>query len=424
MKVVIMAGGKGTRIASIANDIPKPMISINGKTILEYEIQNLKDQGYHEIILVVGHLGHIIQDYFKDGSKFGVNIKYFKEETPLGTAGALYYLKDELTEDFFLLNGDAVMDIDFNRMEKYHREKNASVTLFTHPNNHPYDSALIVTDNFGKVIKWIHKEEKRELYKNRVNAGIHILSPRVIAEIKHPGKWDLDRDILKPLVDNGDVYAYDSPEYVKDMGTPERLNEVTLDLANGKVTAKCLRKEQKAIFLDRDGTINKYKGFITKPDQIELIDGVAEAIKHINSSNYLVIVISNQPVIARGDCTFEELNSINNMIETQLGNYGAYVDSWFICPHHPDKGFEGERIEYKIKCNCRKPKPGLILDAIDKFNILPEESYMIGDSKSDIIAGYKAKCNPIYIGDNKIDDLDFKFETYANLKEFVEKKIN
>ena len=116
MKTVIMAGGKGTRIASIASDIPKPMIPIHGIPVLEREIHSLKEQGFDDIIITVSHLGNIIMDYFGDGSKvspitgepFGVKIKYYFEEVPLGNAGALFRLKDELTEDFLLLNADAI----------------------------------------------------------------------------------------------------------------------------------------------------------------------------------------------------------------------------------------------------------------------------------------------------------------------------
>lgn len=398
MKVVIMAGGKGTRLASVASDIPKPMVPVEGRPILEYEIDSLRDQGYTDILLVVGHLGHVIRDYFQDGARFGVHIEYYVETTPLGTAGALYELKDRLTEDFFLLNADAMMDIDFHRMEAFHRAHGADATILIHPNSHPYDSALIVTDDTGRVCRWMHKEEERSYYRNRVNAGVHILSSRIVQRLDGPGKRDLDRDILKPLVAEGGVFGYESPEYIKDMGTPERLQAVSRDLASGKVFARNLKKAQKAVFLDRDGTLNEYVGFVTRPEQIRLIPGVADALKRINDSDYLAIVITNQPVIARGDCTVEELQTINNALETALGNEGAYIDDLFYCPHHPHRGFEGERIEYKIDCQCRKPKPGLLLRAAEKYNIDLKRSYMVGDSLNDLLAGANAGCTPVFIG--------------------------
>ena len=181
------------------------------------------------------------------------------------------------------------------------------------------------------------------------------------------------------------------------MGTPDRYREVGEDISSGKVAAKSLVNKQKAIFLDRDGTINKYVGFLRNIDDFELISGVSDAIKMINKAGYLAIVVTNQPVIARGEITWEELNEIHNKMETLLGREGAYLDDIFVCPHHPDSGFEGEIKELKIDCNCRKPKPGMILDAAKKYNIDLKESYMIGDSDNDVKAGEAAGCKCIKV---------------------------
>ncbi len=399
MKVVIMAGGRGTRISAVERSIPKPMIKIEEKPVLEHEIECLKNQGFTDIILTVGYLGNIIMDYFKDGSEFGVDIEYFFEEEPLGNAGALFKIKEKLIEDFLLLNADAVFDVDFNRFVKYHKSHGGLVTLFTHPNSHPYDSGLIIADENGVVSQWLAKEDERpEFYSNRVNAGLHVISPKVLeCDIVTP-KVDLDRQILKPLAGTGQMYIYDSPEYVKDMGTPERYENVCKDFCSGKVQAKNLHNKQKAIFLDRDGVINKYVGFLRDIREFELMDGVTEAIKRINASGYLAIVVTNQPVIARGEVTLDELHRIHNKMETLLGNDGAYLDAIYYCPHHPHKGYEGEILELKFECNCRKPKPGMLLQAAEDFNIDLEQSWMIGDSEGDIIAGKSAGCKTVLIG--------------------------
>lgn len=411
MKTVIMAGGKGTRIASIVSDVPKPMIRINGKPILEYQIDNLKAFGLTDIILVIGHLGNKIKEYFGNGDKFGVHIEYFIEDHPLGTAGALFKMP-QLTDDFLLLCGDVVFDIDFNRFITFHKEHKAWASLVSHPNGHPYDSSLLITEtlppqetggmpvNTHRVICWVNKEDERLYYKNRVNAGLELISPDLLKETMRtftprypetPDRIDLDRDVLKPNIKSGKIYAYDTPEYIKDMGTPDRFYETEKDMKAGLVHERNLRNKQKAIFLDRDGTINKMVGFITKPEQFELIPGVAEAIKLINKSGYLAIVVTNQPIIARGDCTFKELQTIHDKMETELGKAGAFVDAVYVCPHHTDRGFAGERIEYKLDCNCRKPKPGLLLQAAKDFNIDLSQSYIIGDSERDVEAGKNAK---------------------------------
>lgn len=423
MHVVIMAGGKGTRIAEVANDIPKPMIPICGKPILEYQIECLRKQGFDNVTLVIGYLGNVIKDYFEDGSNFNVKIDYFVEESPLGTAGALYFLKDKLQDDFLLVNGDIIFDVDINRFTHYHKEKGAMATLLTHANNHPYDSGIIIADNNGMITDWLHKEEKRSFYKNRVNAGIHLISPKVLDLFTEAKKLDLDRDILKPLINTGQLFTYDSPEYVKDMGTPERYRMVTKDIESGRVQAKNLNVKQKAIFLDRDGTLNKEKGFIKTPLDLELIYGVAEAVVKINESGYLAILITNQPVIARGDCSFSELELIHNKLETLLGESGAYLDALYFCPHHPDKGFDGERPEYKIPCNCRKPKPGMILEAAKKYNIDLSKSYMVGDSMNDIGAGKAAGCKTVLIGSDLDCLLSEDILIYSDLIDFVDKEI-
>lgn len=430
MKTVIMAGGKGTRISSVASDIPKPMIQVEGKPVLEHEIECLREQGFDDIIITVSHLGNIIMDYFGDGSAispvtgktFGVHIEYYFEEQPLGNAGALFQIKDKLDSDFLLLNADAMFDVDFNRFVDFHKSHGGLVTLFTHPNSHPYDSGVIIADEHGAVERWLTKEDDRpKYYRNCINAGLHVISPKILETEIMTSKVDLDRQLLKPLAGTGKMFCYNSPEYVKDMGTPDRYYSVCEDFKEGRVKGKNLVNKQKAVFLDRDGTINKYIGFLRDLDDFELIDGVASAIKAINVSGYLAIVVTNQPVIARGEVSFEELQEIHNKMETLLGEQGAYVDAIYYCPHHPHKGYEGERPELKIECDCRKPKPGMLLQATKDFNIDLEHSWMIGDGENDIAAGKNAGCHTALIA---TDEHDYGQEvSVTSLYEFVERYI-
>ena len=432
MKVVIMAGGRGTRISELFPDIPKPLIPIDGIPVLEREVCSLASQGFRDIMLTVSYLHEKIEEHFGDGSKWGVKIEYFVENTPLGNAGALFKLN--LKEDFLLLNADAMFDVDFNRFVDFHKQHGGLVTLFTHPNSHPYDSGLLIADKNGAVEQWLAKEDSRpEYYRNRVNAGLHVINPSVlelsgidadkvgaVGENGKPIKVDLDRQLLKPLAGTGKMFCYDSPEYVKDMGTPERYDAVCEDYKAGRVSGKNLQNKQKAIFLDRDGTINKYVGFLRNINEFELLDGAADAIKKINASGYLAIVITNQPVIARGEVSFEELERIHNKMETLLGKKGAYLDAIYFCPHHPHKGYEGERPELKFDCDCRKPKPGMLLKAAQDFNIDLAQSWMIGDGENDIRAGQNAGCQTAFIGNESYGQT----VTVSSLKNFVEQHLN
>lgn len=436
-----MAGGFGIRFQTLTHqmavkyrnlfgencvDIPKPMAVIDGVPVLEREINCLRNQGFKEILITISYLANVIKDYFGDGSgtspatgkPFDCHISYFLEVQPLGNAGALWKCYDNLSNDFLLLNADSLFNLDFNRFVKFHNDHKALVTLFTHPNSHPYDSGLIFSDVNHVVQSWLTKEDIRPKWSaNRVNAGIHIIKKIALNEaavlsnidINHIGdkddkgqiiKVDLDRQILKPLCQTKKVFSYDSPEYVKDMGTPERFYQVSEDFQNGIIEKKNLMHKQRAIFIDRDGTINRYVGFLTDIKEFELIDSIADGITRINKSGYLCIVVTNQPVVARGEVSINELELIHKKMETLLGNKGAYLDSIYYCPHHPDKGFAGEIPELKIDCACRKPKPGLIFKAAEDFNIDLASSWIFGDSQNDIQCGINAGVHTaLYVGE-------------------------
>ena len=419
MKTIIMAGGKGTRIADVAGGLPKGLLDVAGKPVLVRQIECLAQQGFCDIIVTIGHLGEKVQKELGDGSAFGVNLTYYREEFPLGTAGALAALKDELSDDFFLINGDLVFDLDFQRFADFHRKNNALVTLFVHPNNHPYDSELVVTDRYDRVTGWLGREEEHYAYKNRVNAGVHLLSPDAIKDLKQVKKINLDKELIASLIDTGRVYAYNSTEYVKDMGTPDRFEQVNRDWLSGKVSARNLHVKQKAVFLDRDGTVNEYKGFVTRAEDLSLIEGSAQAVAKINDSGYLAVLVTNQPVIARGDCSLEELELIHDRLECLLGEQGAYLDAIYYCPHHPDGGFPGERPEYKIPCDCRKPNPGMILKAAEDFNIDLSQSYMVGDSIRDIKAGKAAGCKSALVRRPDSDVSPEVLSVYDSLLDFT-----
>lgn len=398
MRAVIMAGGKGTRLQSVAADIPKPMVPLLGKPVLEYQIESLQKSNITEITIIVGHLGNVIQSYFGDGRPWNVEIDYIVEEKPLGTAGAIYYLKETIKEDFFLIFGDLVLDVDWNRFMGFHRQKGARITLYSHPNAHPFDSDVIVADETGRVTKIEAKNTERIFYyHNLVNAGLYCISPQMFDTMFHLEKLDLEKNLVMPQISQSVVYAYRSTEYVKDMGTPERLDAVANDIKNGVVSGRNLRNRQRCIFLDRDGTLNQLNGFINRAEQLELLPTAAKAVKKINASSYLAIVATNQPVVARGECTFAELDRIHQKLETDLGCQGAYLDDLFFCPHHPHKGYEGEVAELKVECECRKPKIGMILQAAEKYNIDLGSSWYIGDMTTDILTGINAGMRTVLV---------------------------
>ena len=418
MQLVILAGGKGTRLG--LKDIPKPMVSIAGKPLLEYQIELAKQYNIDEIFILEGYLANIIKDYFGDGSKWGVKIHHIIEPKPLGTAGALKLLKGKLQDRFLVFYGDIVMDFDIESFKTFDMEHKGIASILVHPNTHPYDSDLVEIDKNNKVLSFLSKPHPENLiYHNLVNAAVYILSCDIVDYIQDGILSDFGKNIFPKVLDAGEnIFAYQTAEYIKDIGTKERFPLVCNDVENGKVARLNKKNKRPAIFIDRDGTINKNMDKHPSVENFEFLPEVVDGIKLINKSDYLGVIITNQPMIAKGFVNFEDIDNIHKKLETELGNNNCYIDGIYYCPHHPEKGFKGEIAELKIECDCRKPKIGLFLHAQKDFNIDFSRSWMIGDSEIDIEAGNASGCKTIAV--EKLNGKSI-FANYncKNLKEAV-----
>jgi D,D-heptose 1,7-bisphosphate phosphatase len=448
MQAVILAGGRGTRLGDMTREIPKPMLLLEKKPLLHHQVDLLIKYGIRDIIILVNYLKEPIMNYFRDGSAFDARIRYFEETTPLGTVGGIKEIEDWLTGDFLVLYGDVMINMDLARLIAFHQLKYSQCTLVLHPNDHPYDSDLVETDTKNRVVAFHPKpHDPGETYHNLVNAGAYVLSPKIFPFLEKGKKADFGRDIFPLIFNQLSMFGYRTTEYLKDMGTPERLDKVRHDLESGRIRKSSYEYSQKAIFLDRDGVLNVERSYISKPEELELYDFTAAAIRKINQSGYLSIVVTNQSAVARNLCTEEDVRSIHRSMETTLGHDKAWLDGIYYCPHHPDKGFPEENPKYKIDCDCRKPRTGMFRKAAEDFNISTGDSFMIGDSERDIQAGINAGCVtlgvrtgygikktgvlPDYMFKNLAEAVDFivddplrpYFEIiYAKFKEFKEKR--
>lgn len=397
---VIQAGGKGTRLKELTKDqIPKPMLLLNGKPMIEWQIENVRKYGIRKFVIIIGHLGEKVQDYFGDGSRLGVNISYIKETEPLGSAGALWFLKQMLfCENFFFLFGDVMFDIDLKRMVRFHENRHAIVTLAIHPNSHPYDSDLVEVETDGRINCFHPKNvERKDWTANIVNAGICICSHSLLEKVPGLKKLDLEKDLLVPLIKEKRIYGYFTTEYIRDAGTPERFREVSLEQANGLWSKKNLEKRQKCIFLGRDGTLSIYRGLLSDIRNFELEKGTEEAVGLINRSGYLAIVVTNQPVVARGLCSPSDVERMHRKLQTLLGEKGAYLDDIVFCPHCPDKEFPEEDSECRLSCKHCGQHIGMIRRIAEKYHIDLHESYMIGGSAADIQAGILSETKTVLV---------------------------
>jgi D,D-heptose 1,7-bisphosphate phosphatase len=380
-------------MGAVTRTIPKPMIHIGNKPILEHQVELLKKYQITDIIILVNHLKQSIVDYFGDGTRWGVNITYYEEPEPLGTVGGIKEIENLITGDFIVFYGDVMVNMNLSRLIDFHRQQKSEATLVLHPNDHPYDSDLVELDSAGRITAFHPKPHIPGVYyRNLVNAGVYIFSKNIMQHLEKGRKADFGHDVFPAVHNKLNMFGYNTAEYLKDMGTPERLEQVNRDYTSGTVNRANYDYKQQAIFLDRDGVINFEKSFIHTPEDFQLYPFTSGAIKAINQSGYKAIVITNQSVIARNMCTLDELDTIHKKLETELGTNHAKIDALFFCPHHPDRGYPEERTEYKIDCICRKPKPGMLFEAAEAFNIDLAQSFMIGDSERDILAGKNAGC--------------------------------
>jgi len=398
-QAVILAGGKGTRLREVSQGLPKPMIPILGKPLLQHLIEQCVTHNICNIKLLVSYKKEVIIDFFGDGRRYGVSIQYIVEDIPRGTAGALIDALSELDEQFLVIYGDTFFDIDLDSFWEFHQSHAGDASIFLHPNDHPQDSDLVEVDSSFRVQKIHPYPHDNQWRQNLVNAAMYMFNKNALQDVDLLSKRpDIAKNLFPLMLESRkNLYGYISTEYIKDMGTPNRLSKVEEDINSGKVWSLKKHIPKMAIFIDRDGTINKEVGHLSKLDQFELIDGAGEAIRKINKAGILSIVVTNQPVVARGELTESDLQVIHNKMDTLLGREGAYIDRLCYCPHHPDTGFEGEIKELKFDCDCRKPKIGLFNQAKNLLNIVLEKSWMIGDSARDIQAAKNAGMKSVLV---------------------------
>jgi mannose-1-phosphate guanylyltransferase / phosphomannomutase len=390
MQIVILAGGRGTRLGEHVRTIPKPMVTIGGRPNLEHQVMLAKRYGFTKVLFLVSHLADCIQNHFGDGYRFGMKISYCSEDPPLGTAGALRHASSLLDERFLLLYGDVFVNCDFARLWADHADNRPLATVVVHPNDHPYDSDLVEADTEGWISAIHPKSRPADQYlPNMVNAAVAVVERDILEWILPDTHLDLASDIFRSLAGDHLLRAYRSAEYFKDFGTPDRLASVRRDFETGKTERLSQGYRRPAVFLDRDGVINKEVSHLSHPAQMELIPGAAEGIQRLNDAGYLVIVVTNQPVVARGECSLDTLRVIHNKMETLLGREQAWIDALYFCPHHPERGFPDEVPELKIDCACRKPKIGMFERAIADWNISLSDSWVVGDSRRDVIAAHR-----------------------------------
>ena len=397
MEIAILIGGSGTRLKKILRNKPKAFLKIGNKPIIFHQIEKLSVIKKRIFILSKTNykkFHNLLKKKFKR-----LKFIFLEENKPLGNAGCLKNLEKYNSENFLIIYGDLIFNIDFKKFIKFHLQKKSHLTLLVHPNDHPSDSDIVEINKEFKIIKLHNKPHKKMNIGNLCMSGIFIINKKILKYLKLDKFQDFSNDLLgKLLKTNLKIHAYNTREYVKDAGTLDRINLIKKQIRTKKFINGNLNKKIPAIFLDRDGVINKdnFKNQYQNP--LKLNYEVIKAVKQINDNGYLSVIVTNQPAVAKGFITLKKLENDHKKLEYLFGKNNAYFDRIYFCPYYPHSGFKGENIKFKRKSSCRKPNNGMFLRAIKDLNINKKNSYMIGDRDVDYLAAKKTGIKCLIVG--------------------------
>lgn len=379
-QAVILAGGRGERLRPITDTIPKPMVQVCGRPFLEHLIELLRENGITEVVLLLGYLSEKITEYFGSGSKFGIKIKYSITGGPEEETGTRMKKAEKLLDDTFLLMYcDNYWSLNLKKLSEFHANHGTLATVTVYTNKDGITKNNILVDSEGYVIKY--DKSRRDQGLNGVEIGFFIINKKVLA-IMPDHNFNFEKEILPLLVSKRQLAGFQTDHRYYSISIPKRV----------ELTARFL-KDKKVVFLDRDGVINKKPAkadYVKNWEEFEFLPGVIEGLKLLTENNYDIYLISNQPGIARGMMTEEDLVNIQNKMEEELQKNGIKIAGTYYCPHGWNDG-----------CECRKPKPGLLFQAARDHNLDLTKTIFIGDDERDLQAGEAAGCKTILLGPEK-----------------------
>jgi D-glycero-D-manno-heptose 1,7-bisphosphate phosphatase len=373
---LILVGGVGSRLGDIVKECPKPFLPINGIPFITFIFENLSRHGFKEIVLLAGYKAEVVREFFQSNTfqtKSGpVKITIIEEEVPLGTAGAILNAKDVLKENFLLLNGDSFFDINYlDLITKSTESENSNVIALRRVKDISRYGQVVVDNN--RILSFAEKTGAAT--PGVINGGIYWLKKDICDLINiEDGPCSLENEVFPKLIKMKELYGVEFSGDFLDIGIPEDLKKAPSFI--NKIFYK------PAVFFDRDGTLNHDSGYTHQVEDFVWMDGAKATIRHLNDKGYYVFVVTNQAGIARGLYDDDAVNKLHQWMNEDLLSDGAFIDDFIFCPHHPD----GKIKELSIKCDCRKPEPGMIRELLKKWSIDKSRSILIGDKETDILA--------------------------------------
>ena len=393
-------------MGELTSNCPKPMLPVAGKPLLQHILEFLSASGVTDFILAARYKAEIIEQYFSAealGARFPVRIHV--EDQPMGTAGSLPALAPLLDDNFVLYYGDELADFRLAEFASDHLQHSPLATILVRPSHHPWDGHLIQVDASGDMTEFATHLQPGRLYQNRGNLGIYVLNREILHYIE-PRKMGFVEDVFPKVLEAGGrirVHELESSGYVKDVGTPQRIDEVETFLRHRSMieAARSNRQPVETVFLDRDGVLVEDLGLVRRKEDVRLLPGAAEGLRLLNEHGLRTVMVTNQPVVARGLCTEEDLAEIHAELARQLAVAGAHWDALYYCPHHPETHYGEGVVKLRRGCDCRKPRAGMLLRAADELKLNLGASVMVGDSSVDVEAGQNAGVRTVLVETGK-----------------------
>ncbi|OGZ53127.1 MAG: hypothetical protein A3B25_03255 [Candidatus Ryanbacteria bacterium RIFCSPLOWO2_01_FULL_48_26] len=377
-QAVILAGGMGIRLRPYTYDKPKLMVEVNGRPFFCYLLDELKKNGIEEVVFLLGYLPEKVQEYFGDGSKHGLKIRYSIGPADDSTGTRVRKAKDLLRERFLLMYCDNFIHLDLEKLHDFHVQKNALMTKVVYTNRYGFTKNNVLVDNDGNVLIYDKSRTKPDL--NGVDLGFFIVEKEIVSRMPARDFWLYE--LFPALIAEKKLAGFTTNNLYYSLSTPERM----------KLTERFFTP-RKVIFLDRDGVINKKmpRGeYVTKWAEFEFLPGAKDAMKILTDADYETYIISNQAGIGRGLMRDSDLFEIHKNMEKELGEYGVRISAIYYCPHRSEDN-----------CLCRKPKPGMLFRAALDHQIDLPSAVFVGDDPRDIEAGNAAGCRTILLKEGK-----------------------
>ncbi len=378
-QLVVLVGGRGTRLGEAARNTPKPLMPIDGdRVFLDYFLESAARQGFDDILLLAGHLGEQVEARYDHRTVFGAHINVLIEPEPMGTGGALVFARDRLAGTFVAANGDTLFDSNIRALDgRLQGDPSLLGVLALRQVDNAGRYGSVDLDGDGRIHRFLEKTPGSEGSAGLINGGIYALRREALDRLTAlPAS--IETDLFPLLAAENRLGGRVSDGYFLDIGLPE-----TLQIARDELP----RRQRRAVFLDRDGVLNIDKNYVHKYEDWEWVPGAIDTIRAFNDRNYAVIVVTNQAGVAHGYYPESAIWTLHHAIQADLHAAGAFVDAFYYCPYHE----KGVSPAYQVGDHPdRKPNSGMLLKAAARFGLDLQNSLLIGDRQSDIDAATAA----------------------------------